>query len=278
MDGERSDTASVGIVVPTNTSRYLYDALTSLLSQTAECDIVVVDDGSPNQEVSRTAGEFGMRFIRNATSVGPPTARNVGIEALPHPWIINFDGDNIAAPRFAEKLLRAALRCERTGIAYCLALQFDEATGPYKDVKRGLPFQLVYENFIDASSMFARSAWEEAGGWDPEASPLSDWDLWLGIVERGWRLGFVSEYLLGYRVRSAGLLRSTPRERFEGATHYIQSKHAAFRAERPGASPWNLIPRIANRVRRKLDERIVPDRFLPDAAVPSGPGQHGNRR
>jgi GT2 family glycosyltransferase len=250
---------TVGIVVPSNTARYLRDALASLLSQTAESEIVVVDDGSPDGEVSRMAREFGLAFIRNPTSEGPPTARNIGIEALRHPWIINFDGDNIAAPRFVERLLGAALRRKRTGIAYCLAVQFGEASGPYWPVMRGLPLHLARNNFIDASSMFARSAWEEVGGWDPEAFPLSDWDLWLGIVERGWRIGFVPEYLLRYRVRSSGILRSTPKEHFRRARRYIWNKHADFLTERHAARLRYLAPRIVNRIRRRLDGRIVSD-------------------
>jgi sugar O-acyltransferase (sialic acid O-acetyltransferase NeuD family) len=249
----------VGVVVPSHSSRYLRYALLSLASQTTDIEVVVVDDGSPGGEVSRMAREFGFGFVRNASSEGPPTARNIGIDALRQPWIVNLDADNIAAPRFVERLLRAAERRPRTGISYCRALQFGEATGPYAPVVRRLSVHLGHSNFIDASSMFARRAWHEAGGWDPNAFPLSDWDFWLSIVEKGWRLGFEPDYLLWYRVRSSGILRSTGEEHFERARSYIRSKHAEFLVERDPARLRYMIPRILCHIQRRIDARDVPD-------------------
>jgi sugar O-acyltransferase (sialic acid O-acetyltransferase NeuD family) len=244
---------TVGTVVPSHTARYLRYALVSLLDQTMPHEIVVVDDASPNGEVGRVAKEFGLRWIRNPNREGPAVARNLGIEALDHPWILNFDMDNIAERNLVEGLLRAALREKRTGVAYSRALQFGEGTGPYWPVHRGLPWHLKFENFIDASSLFSRRAWEEAGGWDPKASPLSDWDLWIGIVERGWGLAFVPEYLFRYRVRSDGGRLSSSQERLERAEEYIRAKHAEFFRSRHARRPSNLIPRAWNRIRTVVD-------------------------
>ena len=244
-------------MVPSNTARYLRYALLSLASQTVPADIVVVDDGSPDGEVGRMAREFGLNFIRSRTSEGPPTARNLGIETLRTPWIINFDGDNIAEPRFVQRLLSAATRRRRAGISYCLAVQIGEATGPYTSVVRGHPMQLGRRNFIDASSMFARRAWKEAGGWDPDAFPLSDWDFWLSIVEKGWRLAFVPAYLLRYRVRSSGILRSTSKDDSERAQRYIRDKHAAFIARREQVDLDDVVRYRVNRIRKRLDARIA---------------------
>jgi sugar O-acyltransferase (sialic acid O-acetyltransferase NeuD family) len=249
----------VGVVVPSHSSRYLRYALQSLASQTTEIEVVVVDDGSPDGEVSRMAREFGFGFVRNTYSEGPPTARNIGIDALHRPWIVNLDADNIVAPRFVERLLRVAERRPRTGISYCRALQFGEAIGPYAPVVRRLSMHLGHANFIDASSMFARRAWHEAGGWDPNAFPYSDWDFWLSIVEKGWRLGFEPEHLLWYRVRSSGILRSTGEEQFESARTYIRSKHAAFLVDRDPARLRYVIPRILCHIQRRIDARNVPD-------------------
>jgi acetyltransferase-like isoleucine patch superfamily enzyme/GT2 family glycosyltransferase len=249
----------VGVVVPSHTSRYLPYALLSLTAQTVETEVVVVDDGSPDREVSRLAREFGFRFVRNASSEGPPTARNVGVDALHQPWIVNLDADNIAAPRFAEELLRTAKRGRKIGIAYSRAIQFGEATGPYEPVMRRLPEHLGRANFIDASSMFAREAWREAGGWDPDAFPYSDWDFWLSIVERGWRLGFEPRYLLAYRVRSSGILRSTARQEFERAQRYIRRKHHRYLTEHDPDRFRYVIPRAICYVQRQLDAQNAPD-------------------
>jgi sugar O-acyltransferase (sialic acid O-acetyltransferase NeuD family) len=247
----------VGTVVPSHFARYLPHALVSLLAQTMPHDIVVVDDGSPGAEVSRVARRFGVRYLRNPESEGASVARNVGIDTLKHPWILNFDMDNVALPTFLERLVRAAVRRPGTGISYSLAEQFGEGGGPYWPVRRGLPWHLTGANFIDASSLFAREAWEQAGGFDPKASPLSDWDLWLGIVEHGWKLAFVPEYLFRYRVRSEGGRLSTSEEGMEAARDYIREKHADFIARRDGRRPANLGTRVLNHIQRRLDERIA---------------------
>ena len=248
---------TVGTVVPSHMAKYLPHALTSLEAQTMPHEIVVVDDGSPDGEVSRVARRFGLRFIRNANNEGPAVARNLGIEALDHQWIVNFDMDNIAEPTFVERLLRAAVRRPGTGIAYSLAVQFGEVGGRYLPVRRGLPWQLKGGNFIDASSMFAREAWSQAGGWDPKASVGSAWDLWLGIVEQGWKLAFVPEYLFRYHVRSEGGRLSASEEKMNDARAYIRNKHADFFAERHASRPTNLVPRVMTRIRRRLDERLA---------------------
>lgn len=245
-------------------ARYLPHALASLQAQTIPHEIVVVDDGSPDREVSRVAERFGMRHIRNPDHEGAAVARNLGVEALDHPWILNFDMDNIAEPRFVERLLRAATSRPGIGIAYSRAVQFGEGEGPYRPVHRGLPWQLKAGNFIDANSLFAREAWEQAGGWDPKASPLGDWDLWLGIVERGWGVAFVSDFLFRYRIRSDGARLSSSPELMEQADRYIRSKHADFYSERHASRPSNFVPRLMNRVRRRVDERSIP-------AVDGGP-------
>jgi hypothetical protein len=92
-------------------------------------------------------------------------ARTVGIDALDHPWILNFDMDNIARPTFVERLLREAVRRPGTGISYSLAEQFGEGGGPYWPIRRGLPWHLKAGNFIDASSMYtARCPQRSPGG------------------------------------------------------------------------------------------------------------------
>jgi sugar O-acyltransferase (sialic acid O-acetyltransferase NeuD family) len=269
-------TELVGTVVPSHTARYLPHALASLQTQTMPHEILVVDDGSPGAEVSRVARRFGVRYIRNPDREGPSVARNMGIEALDHPWILNFDMDNIARPTLVERLLGAGRRRPGTGIAYCLAEQFGEGEGRYGPVRRGLPWQLKGGNFIDASSLFAREAWHQAGGWDAKASPLSDWDLWLGMVALGWKVAFVPEYLFRYRVRSDGGRLSASEKKMAAAGDYIRTKHADFFDERHASRPVNLVPRVMARIRRRMEERrAVPGVIEPMKVVLVGARRDG---
>ena len=248
--------SAVGVVVPSHHSRFLRTALDSLLAQTMPLDIMVVDDGSPGAEVTRVAERLGIRSIRNDTSIGPAAARNLGISSLDTPWILNFDHDNVASPRFVERLLRAASTRERAGIAYSQPLVFGRDHGPHALVRRSAAWHLAHTNPIDASSLFLRRAWAEAGGFDPKASPLSDWDMWLGIVERGWEPVFVRHALWWYRTHDDSVLATASSEALARAMDYMRVKHAAF-AQRAGERKRDLPRDALVRLQRLVDRAWI---------------------
>jgi sugar O-acyltransferase (sialic acid O-acetyltransferase NeuD family) len=245
----------VGTVVPTHHARYLREALASLLRQTVDHDVLVVDDGSDRGECTRVARELGVPSVRNPTPTGGANARNVGVSLLRNPWILNFDHDNVAEPAMVEHLLSAALRTERAGIAYCTPRMIGMAFGPHPGVRRGTPWALKAGNFVDASSMFRREAWDAAGGFDAKAGLYADWDMWLGIVERGWRLAYVPEMLYRYRIHEeSGLRRAGPGVLDEGR-RFVLGKHADFVRVRHRRRPGNQVTRAIMRARRSMDGR-----------------------
>ena len=215
----------VGTVVPSHHATYLRETLISLLSQTVAHDLIVVDDASAGGETRRVARQLGVRCIRATSRIGASDARNLGIEELDTPWILNFDHDNVAEPRLIERLLASARRRPRIGIAYCTPRQIGMAHGPHPGVRRGTPSELAGGNFIDANSLFSTAAWREAGGWDGGAGIYADWDLWLGIVERGWGLAYVPEMLYRYRIHETGMLQSVDSPSTESFERYVRAKH-----------------------------------------------------
>jgi UDP-perosamine 4-acetyltransferase len=255
----------VGTVVPTNHARYLREALASLVRQTVDHDILVVDDGSEGGECTRVARELGLPSVRNSSSTGGANARNVGISMLDNPWILNFDHDNVAEPTLVERLLRAATRTNMAGIAYCTPRMMGMAFGPYPAVRRGAPWALKAGNFIDASSLFLRESWKAAGGFDAGAGVYADWDMWLGIVERGWSLAYVPEMLYWYRIHETSGLRTISPERLEGSRRYVLDKHAAFVGIRHRRRLTSVLPRAIGRLRRPMDQR----RLRRDAGGPT---------
>lgn len=245
----------VGTVVPTHHGRYLREALSSLVRQTVDHDVLVVDDGSDEGECTRIAREFGIPSVRNPTPTGGANARNVGISLLVNRWILNFDHDNVAEPTMVERLLATALRAKRAGIAYCTPRMIGMAFGPHPGVRRGTPWGLKAGNFIDASSLFLREGWDAAGGFDHGAGLYADWDLWLGIVERGWRLAYVPEMLYRYRIHEESGLRNADPDRLEALRRFVLGKHASFVRVRHKRRPANVGTRAVTRMRRSIDWR-----------------------
>jgi len=266
----------VGTVVPSHHARFLRECLRSLVRQTVPHDILVVDDGSHGGESGRVARELGVPYVRNTSSLGGAAARNIGIEALGTPWVLNFDHDNVAEPRLVERLLRAATGRSGVGVAYCTPRQIGMAHGPHPGIHRSLRASLAEANFIDASSLFAREAWREAGGFDAGAGPYADWDLWLGMVERGWRIAYVPEMLYRYRLHESSHLRSAGEDVFTAARRYVREKHRTFvrRAGRPTA--WRLWTERGVSVRRNLERgRLERDRRGPMKIVLIGARHDG---
>jgi cellulose synthase/poly-beta-1,6-N-acetylglucosamine synthase-like glycosyltransferase len=243
--------AEVGIVVPCLEAKYLTESLNSLQEQTVQGSVVVVHERSGDPEVVRISKEMGVEAVCNE-GTGVAAARNSGISRLQTEWILAFDSDNVAQPTFLEQLLRAARRRKGVGIAYSRAVQFGDAEGLHPFVDRRLPGNLRGSNFIDASSLFARRAWAEAGGYDPAAQPVEDWDLWISIVERGWKIAYVPRPLFQYRVRADSQTRSSSDEDHRRARLYIRQKHPEFFSG-PEEHP---IRRAVAKLRRKVDAAL----------------------
>jgi GT2 family glycosyltransferase len=60
---------------------------------------------------------------------------------------------------------------------------------------------ITERNYINASALMRRTAFDAVGGYDPSmrASRYEDWDLWLRFAERGRRGVMVPKRLLHYR-------------------------------------------------------------------------------
>src|SRR5689334_2269135 len=95
---------SISVVIPAwNASRYIGDAIESVLSQTAAPEeIIVVDDGS-NDDTPECVRKFGSRATLIVQSnAGAAAARNRGIAQARGEAIALLDADDLMAPRRLE--------------------------------------------------------------------------------------------------------------------------------------------------------------------------------
>lgn len=101
--------ARVGVVIPCyNHGAYLDDAVNSVLAQTyADCEIVVVDDGSTDPATNARLQCYDKPRTRiiSIPNGGLPAARNRGIAALQTEYILTLDADDRFAPTFVEKAI-----------------------------------------------------------------------------------------------------------------------------------------------------------------------------
>ena len=105
----------ISLVIPVyKAERFLLDCLQSVTAEIRdECEVILVDDGSPDGSVSiirencgayLDSGQFKLIRIENS---GPGEARNVGVRAARGSYIGFLDSDDILLPGFFDDVLEA---------------------------------------------------------------------------------------------------------------------------------------------------------------------------
>ncbi len=219
----------VSIVVPCyNLGRYLYEALHSVLRQTVQpIEIILVDDGSTDDYTRLVVDAIDhprARVIRQENR-GLPAARNAGIREARASFICCLDADDRLHPEFFARALPLLEADPETGFVTTYYREFDGRSGLVAYPACTLPEMLVINRAM-VSSLFRREAWERAGGYCETLSGMHDWDLWIGMLEAGYRAEVVPEVLFEYRVRPGSMYATTSKpEHYAALVKRIIERH-----------------------------------------------------
>jgi len=193
--------SSVSIVIAArNYAAFLAEAIESALAQTVPCQVLYVDDSSSDdslQVAGRYAGR-GLVILEPREHRGVAVARNRGAARATGDYLLFLDGDDVLPADYVARHLDAM----RPGCPYVYgaAHGFGDAAPRWKAPEWG-EASLWQSNFVNTSALWARWAFEAAGGWRDGEHTMWDWDLAL----RGARLGTPrrSEAILLYRRHSS---------------------------------------------------------------------------
>jgi glycosyltransferase involved in cell wall biosynthesis len=181
----------VSVVIPSyNSSRFLGQALDSVLAQTfRDYEVIVVDDGS-----SDDTSEVLRRYANAVRSLHQPNqgvavARNNGIVASAGRYVALLDADDTWLPsKLALQL--DALRA-RPGSRACTTehqlVDVDlHEIGDVKPRRSGISLEtLLLEGNVlgcPSSMLCERELLLSTGGFDPDQSQCADWDMWLRLL------------------------------------------------------------------------------------------------
>jgi glycosyltransferase involved in cell wall biosynthesis len=197
-------------------------------------EVIIVNDGSTDALTLEVLKELEqehhyenrIQFIHQG-NMGLASARNNGIKAATGKYILPLDADNMIRPHYIERAVNILEANQDVGVVYAYAKLFGEKNGiwefPVFNAKR-----LLLDNFVEACSVFRKKVWEECNGYDPNMGimGLEDWDLWIGVMERGWKFYLLKEVLFDYRVSSTSMINNCniPENR-RYLIEYICSKH-----------------------------------------------------
>jgi glycosyltransferase involved in cell wall biosynthesis len=233
----------VTVVVPAwNASKYLREAIQSVLNQTfTRLELVVVDDGSTD-DTAAIVRAFADRRLTLVTQQngGPGRARNRGIsESAPSTRYFAFlDADDSWAP---EKLSRQIDQIEhepRCGAVVTFA-RYVSSTG--RALGRGgepltpaLNENIARADYYPAAAMSSllvrRSVMERVGAFDEALGRLGSEDLdFIARLAQVAPIGAVPEPLISYRVHPDSTM-ARERHRVNRAARFVQRRCAARRA------------------------------------------------
>lgn len=118
------DMGRVAVVIPAfNESRFLTEALDSLLAQTYEYWRAIVVDDQSRDTTTELAARYVARHprievLRLRRNAGLPAARNAGLAQVTEPFVMFLDGDDVLFPDALENRVRTLVADQAAAGAY----------------------------------------------------------------------------------------------------------------------------------------------------------------
>ncbi len=212
---------AVSVIVPAyGLSHLVGETLRSLQAQHfTDWEAIVVDDGAPDDVAGALrpfAGDARIRLLQTDNR-GVAAARNRAIGHARAPLIALLDGDDLYEPDYLGTMVEAITAEADLGFVCCDASFFGEEARAGRLFSHFSPQvppitleRVLRREFnVFTASIMRLSAFDAVGGYDGTLHAAEDFDLWLRILEAGWRGGYVPQVLVRYRRRPGSLSRQT---------------------------------------------------------------------
>jgi GT2 family glycosyltransferase len=203
------------IICSRNRPRLLGETIESILNGREVPDEIIIIDQSdkPDVKLARLSATHHCEIRYQLTQpLGVSYARNLGIKAAQHDWLIFTDDDMLAAPDWFGVLTRALVDAgpQATVTGRVLAAQEDHDGGFAPSIK--LDEQpAVYAGRVERDVLYSnnmalhKSAMAEIGYFDERLGPgtrfpsAEDNDLGFRLLEAGYRILYVPQAVLYHR-------------------------------------------------------------------------------
>jgi glycosyltransferase involved in cell wall biosynthesis len=218
------------VVIPCkNYGRFLGEAVNSVLQNTADYVITIVDDNSNDntKEISLAlAAKYPfINYIKLNQNMGVSFARNKGIASVDSVFVVMLDADDKMGGRYlftAEKILRQGF-----DVANPDAILFGNENARW-DVPESVSLSMMLrKNYVHTSAAFRRGYWAQAGGIDENMHHWQDYEFWLRLAASGARIRRISGDHFFYRKHGFSKSSESRINRHSVAA-YIKTKHIAL--------------------------------------------------
>ena len=278
----------VSVLLPVrNGAKTINRAIDSIIKQSLhDWELIVVDDGSEDATPALLQDYSDTRVrVLSQPPLGIVAALNRAAAAASAPYLARMDADDWSAPGRLEKQLRYLNERSNRALVSCLVAHegAHDQEGYRHHVDRINTLlsheQMAARRFEDApvahpSVMMRKSVFDAVGGYREGDFP-EDFELWLRMLDAGYRFAKLPEVLLHWYDHDSRLSRSDARYSQEAFFHqkalYFKRWHAR---NAPGTPLWICgSGRLVNQRIRLLEEAGLPiagqvDVKKPDAGDP----------
>lgn len=194
---------TIDVIIPVyNGSKFIVDAISSVLNQTlSPTKIIVVDDGSTDntKEILSRYAENSKEQIKIITKQngGLSSARNAGIQASTADFVAFLDADDTWEVSKLEEQLQVFIKIgyKNLGLVYCdydlIDTNGNKDTRSYKvplnkNLQGAVFKKLLKSNKILSSGsgvLIKRDVFSKVGVFDENLKFGEDWDMWLRISQ-----------------------------------------------------------------------------------------------
>lgn len=208
----------VSVVIPTyNSSKYLSQAIDSVLAQTfSDLEVLVIDDGSTD-DTEQLVGRYSspIKYIRQPNS-GVSIARHRGIAESVGRYVAFLDADDIWLPHKLERQLGELKNNPGFRACYSTFRVVDANLRPL-EINRVERQGSTLEDLLTAGNVVGtpstvlceRALLLSIAGFDPDLSYGADWDLWIRLAVLTEFL-WIDEPLINYRQHGNNMSRNVP--------------------------------------------------------------------
>lgn len=229
-----NNTPLVSVVVPSyNHEKYVTETIESIINQTYKnIELIVIDDGSKDKSVEVIKNlipacekRFTRFEFRCRENKGLSATLNEGIKLSKGKYFCACASDDMYMPDKIEKQVEFMEANPEYGMCHSDVIIKDGIQTI--EYKRKTNKELIFEDLLLGNAIFALSVmirndvFSVVGMFD-ESLYVEDWDMWLRISNKGYKIGFIEDHLGVYRRHETNISRNL--EKMEEAVEQILDK------------------------------------------------------
>jgi len=241
----------VSVIIPThNYGHFISEAIDSVLKQTQQSVIIVVDDGSTDDTKKIVDQHKNICYVKLNRRCGTSKATNVGVRRTETPYFLCLGADDKLHPFYIKLTLKKMLKDPRIGLVFTACRTFGASSKIYSTRKLHHKYSVLKGTGGQlGAALTRREAYDSVGGYDESLNFFEDFDFAIRLSLKGWKLESVNCPLHFYR-RYDGTRNQVKRRNALGV---LESKYWFFTLYRTVAMNLERIELLIRDPRKFLD-------------------------